>query len=228
MSKKNGQKDLHGTANDLVSSQSDSFDDVLITKAAALQQEKVMAPGPSSRSDLGEGRPISRHNTAQDFPRAHNNYPAPNPAKPPAKRLFEPDHEDELARPIRVQGGQSYQQNDTKRRRTEDEEIFEAPVRPTMAPPIRQSNIRKVCRALCFGMMEPPTNQDAGWSQGFNLQQQLHYSTISVRQPCSRSINNEAICHEPVIPTTPLLQSVLSTCKSNGYGEVHEWKDPIC
>jgi hypothetical protein len=33
---------------------------------------------------------------------------------------------------------------EAKRRKTEDEQNHMQPVRPTMAPPIRQSNIRKV------------------------------------------------------------------------------------
>jgi len=187
-----------------------------------------MPSGPPSRPDLGGARPASRLNLAQDFPRAHNNYPAPNPAKPPAKRLFDPDHEDEPPRPTRVQGGQSYQQNDTKRRRTEDEETFEAPVRPTMAPPVRQSNIRKVCTAFCLDSLESSADQEIGRSQGLDLQQQLHDSTVSGGQSCSWSIIDEAIRHEPIIPTTCLLQPIFSTCKSHRHGEIHEWKDSLC
>ena len=42
-----------------------------------------------------------------------------------------------------MQGGPSYQQNEAKRRKTEDEDLQEIRVRPTMAPPIRQSGIRQ-------------------------------------------------------------------------------------
>ena len=105
------------------------------------------APGPSHRGDLGGGRPPSKINSIQDFPRPPTNHLAPNPAKPPLKRVFEPEHEDELLGPPRVQGGQAFQQYDAKRRRTNDEEVYEAPVRPTMEPPIRQSNIHKVCNS---------------------------------------------------------------------------------
>ena len=153
MNKKTGQKEFQGTANDFVSSYPHYVDHLVISQVAALQQEKVIPSGPPSRPDLGGVRPPSRPNLAQDFPRAPNNYPAPNPAKPPAKRLFDPDREDEPVRPTRVQGGQSYQPNDNKRRRTEDEETFEAHVRPTMAPPIRQSNIRKVCTGFRVDMI---------------------------------------------------------------------------
>ncbi len=64
-------------------------------------------------------------------------------AKPPNKRIFDPEGDDATARPARPQPGSMYQQNDGKRRRTEDEDLEEFPVRPTMAPPIRQSGIRK-------------------------------------------------------------------------------------
>ena len=80
----------------------------------------------------------------QDFPRPPPNPVAPNAAKPLLKRVLEPDHDDELLGPGRVQGGQGFQQYDTKRRRTNDEEAYEVPTRPTMEPPIRQSNIHKV------------------------------------------------------------------------------------
>ena len=111
-----------------------------------------MAPSATSnRPELGGGRPPSRLNNVQDYPRAPNTYPLPNPAKPPAKRLFEADFEDEPIRAVRTQGVQSSQQNEAKRRRTEDEEPHEAPVRPTMAPPIRQSNIRRVKYQISMG-----------------------------------------------------------------------------
>ena len=70
------------------------------------------------------------------------NHLAPNPAKP--KRAFDPDQDDELAGPVRAQQDQNYQQNDAKRRRTKDEETADPPMRLAMAPPIRNSNIRKV------------------------------------------------------------------------------------
>ena len=41
--------------------------------------------------------------------------------------------------------GVASQQADNKRRKTEDDFNPDPPIRPTMAPPIRQSNIRKVC-----------------------------------------------------------------------------------
>ena len=105
-----------------------------------MQQGKVQAPGAQFRGELGGTRQPSR--VIQDSSRPVTNYPAPNPAKPPAKRVFEPDNEDEPAGPTRVQGGVSYQQANAKRRRTNDEDVQEVPVRPTMAPPIRHSGVR--------------------------------------------------------------------------------------
>ena len=60
------------------------------------------------------------------------------------KRVLDPEPEEEPSRPLRAQPGQAYQANEGKRRRTEENEPQEPIIRPTMAPPIRQSNIRKV------------------------------------------------------------------------------------
>ncbi|MCJ1380913.1 hypothetical protein MMC17_004022 [Xylographa soralifera] len=126
--KRDQQRDPQRTANDL---------------AHALQQEKTQAPTTTHRGDMGAAKPPSRLNSVQDISRTLNNFPMPNPAKPPPKRFFEPDNDDEPTRVTRTQPGQSFQQIDSKRRRTEEEEIYEAPIRPTMAPPLRQSNVRK-------------------------------------------------------------------------------------
>ena len=132
------------TANDLVSpSGTTFFYHKLTVQAHALQQEKTQAPATTHRGDTGAARPPSRLNSILDISRTLNSFPVPNPAKPPPKRFFEPDMDDESTRVIRTQPGQSFQQNESKRRRTE-EEASEAPIRPTMAPPLRQSNIRKV------------------------------------------------------------------------------------
>lgn len=77
------------------------------------------------------------------------------------KRVFEPEMGDEPARPARIQGGSNYQQADAKRRRTEDEDLQEVVVRPTMAPPIRQSNIRKVMVLGCSYERSLTIKQDA-------------------------------------------------------------------
>ena len=65
------------------------------------------------------------------------NPPQPNPAKPPKRGLDdEPGHRSAAPKPGAMQPS-----GETKRRRTEDE--HNPVMRPTMAPPIRQSNIRK-------------------------------------------------------------------------------------
>ena len=96
----------------------------------------------TTRPDMGGARPPARLHNVPPHPSFPNVHPQ-NPTKPTNKRVFNPDNEDELPLQARLQGGASYQQNDGKRRRTEDEELQEIKVRPTMAPPIRQSGIRK-------------------------------------------------------------------------------------
>lgn len=108
-----------------------------------VQHEKSQPLTSSNRHDLGPTRPPSRLFGAQDHNRPNNQHPV-NPAKP-MKRVFDPDHDDVPLRPAHAQGAPPYQQSDAKRRRTDDEEdIQEVIIRPTMAPPIRKSNIRKV------------------------------------------------------------------------------------
>ncbi|KAJ9196329.1 hypothetical protein DTO164E3_6385 [Paecilomyces variotii] len=101
-----------------------------------LQQEKG-ASQASQRSDLGTNRPASRLGSAQPFGRSINQ-PAPNPAKPPKRALEEEAH----SRATAPKPSMAYQ-TESKRRKTEDEHNPLPPVRPTMAPPIRQSSIRK-------------------------------------------------------------------------------------
>ncbi|KAL4973085.1 hypothetical protein BDW66DRAFT_109748 [Aspergillus desertorum] len=81
------------------------------------------APRPASRLGSVLGRTI--------------NPPAPNPAKPPKRGIEEENHRSAAAKPGAMQPS-----GETKRRRTDDEQN-RASMRPTMAPPIRQSNIRK-------------------------------------------------------------------------------------
>ncbi|KAL4998467.1 hypothetical protein BDV10DRAFT_72486 [Aspergillus recurvatus] len=81
------------------------------------------APRPASRLGSVLGRTI--------------NPPAPNPAKPPKRGIEEENHRSAAAKPGAMQPS-----GETKRRRTDDEQN-RASIRPTMAPPIRQSNIRK-------------------------------------------------------------------------------------
>ncbi|KAK4690469.1 hypothetical protein P7C71_g6329, partial [Lecanoromycetidae sp. Uapishka_2] len=97
----------------------------------------------TTRPELGGSRPVSRLQNVPDHSRTFNNHPMQNPVKPPGiKRVFDPDADDEPLRPARPQGGPSYQMNEAKRRKTEDEDLQEVRIRPTMAPPIRQSGIR--------------------------------------------------------------------------------------
>ncbi|KAI9867984.1 MAG: hypothetical protein M1830_005731 [Pleopsidium flavum] len=103
-----------------------------------LQEKAQPAPAPH-RGELGNTRPTSRMNSVQDFNRVVAAHPLPNVAKP-AKR---PAEDESFQRPGLTKAGAASQANDAKRRRTDDEEVQEVHTRPTMAPPIRQSNIRK-------------------------------------------------------------------------------------
>ena len=86
------------------------------------------------------------------------NHPLPNPAKP-AKRPLE--EETSAARPQPSKFGVS-QQGESKRRRTEDENAFEAPaVRPTMVPPVRQSNVKGKNSILPHGYTHAPAAPSA-------------------------------------------------------------------
>lgn len=109
------------------------------TQGPVLQHEKA-ASQSSQRSDLGASRPPSRLGSIQPYGRPINP-PAPNPAKPPKRGMDEDaGHRPAVAKPSNVRPSGEH-----KRRKTEDEHNPMQPVRPTMAPPIRQSNIRKVC-----------------------------------------------------------------------------------
>ncbi|KAL9094103.1 MAG: hypothetical protein Q9165_003518 [Trypethelium subeluteriae] len=111
--------------------------------AAKLQQEKAQAQNAPPRADLGAARPVARMNTIQDQMRPIP-HPPVNPAKPP-KRAKPDDDDEQTSRPAPQRVGSSYQQTDGKRRKTEeDEEEEQEPRRSVMAPPIRNSNIRKV------------------------------------------------------------------------------------
>ncbi len=112
----------------------------LTFQAPAAPQAQVAS---ASRQELGGPRPPSRLHNLPDHNRLANNQPVHNPMKPLNKRVFDPDADEESTRPSRPQGGTTYQQNDGKRRKTDDEEAQEVRVRPTMAPPIRQSGIRQ-------------------------------------------------------------------------------------
>ena len=102
----------------------------------------VLQPTTTTRPELGGARPPSRQQNVPDHSRPVNNHHAPNHAKAPIKRVFDPEADEAPTRP-RPQGGPSYQQNESKRRKTDDEDGEEFPMRPTHAPPVRQSGIRK-------------------------------------------------------------------------------------
>ncbi|KAF2840233.1 hypothetical protein M501DRAFT_1002545 [Patellaria atrata CBS 101060] len=122
--------------------------------ASALQQEKMHAPPSHQRADLGAARPVSRMNAAPE----PNVRPTPqiNPAKPP-KRMFQPDDDEPVARPAPQRNPPSFQQLDAKRRKSNEEEIESQDTRRSvMAPPIRQSNIRKETNKFTHGYMPAP------------------------------------------------------------------------
>ena len=149
-----------------------------------MQQERTQPQLPSYRSDLGPARQASRLITNQEIQRMPSNY-APNPVKPP-KRVFEVEQDEEQARPSRLPGGQTFQANESKRRRTEDAEEHNIPARPTMAPPVRQSNARKVCIALLY------------WSK----EKHLHYIRKIRKFRCSPAITI-------LLPVQPTIMLVL-------------------
>lgn len=100
---------------------------------------------PTNRQELGGPRPPSRLHgfSNNDYGRSANQPPS-GAVKPSGKRVFEPDIDEEILGSTHAQGGSLYPQLDAKRRRTDDEEFLEVAVRPTMLPPKRQSNARKV------------------------------------------------------------------------------------
>ena len=103
-----------------------------------VQHEKTPATG--QRADMGSSRPTSRLGSVQPFGRSINHPPVPNPAKPPKRHL----DDDAPPRPAPTKTSTMQPSGESKRRKTEDNHNPHI-VRPTMAPPIRQSNVRKVC-----------------------------------------------------------------------------------
>ncbi|GIK05960.1 hypothetical protein Aspvir_010077 [Aspergillus viridinutans] len=83
-------------------------------------------------------RPASRLGSIQPFSRTINP-PQPNPAKPPKRGL----DEEASYRPAAMKTNTVQPSGESKRRKTEDEHNPMSAIRPTMAPPIRQSGIRK-------------------------------------------------------------------------------------
>ncbi|KAE8379077.1 hypothetical protein BDV26DRAFT_260283 [Aspergillus bertholletiae] len=100
------------------------------------QQSEMNTVHPPERPVSQAARPASRLGSMQPYNRTINP-PQPNPAKPPKRGLDdEPSHRSAAPKPGAMQPS-----GETKRRRTEDE--HNPVMRPTMAPPIRQSSIRK-------------------------------------------------------------------------------------
>ncbi|KAJ0413951.1 hypothetical protein BJY00DRAFT_47571 [Aspergillus carlsbadensis] len=108
-----------------------------LENAKRLERQGSQQPdtaGPQPQRETGAGRPLSRLGSVL----GRVNQPAPNPAKPPKRGLEEEaNHRAATAKPGTMQPS-----GETKRRRTDDEQNA-ASMRPTMAPPIRQSNILK-------------------------------------------------------------------------------------
>lgn len=113
-------------------------------RTASVSQQQ---PPASSRPELGGARPPSKLHAVQDYNRPPANNAVPNPAKAPIKRVLEPEV-DEPVRQSRLPGSHPYQANDAKRRRTNEEACEEPSIRPTMAPPKRQSNLLKVSPSI--------------------------------------------------------------------------------
>lgn len=104
--------------------------------------------------------------------------PAPNPAKP-AKRVFQAE-DDEIAvqqpqRPGMQRNPPSYQQNEAKRRKTDDVEQEQEQRHSVMAPPKRPSTMRKVRMAASIPIAKVMTDFFAGDS----------YQVPSWLQPCT-------------------------------------------
>lgn len=110
-----------------------------LENARRLERQGSQQPSEPERPASQASRPASRLGSVQPFNRSVNQ-PQPNPAKPPKRAMDdEPSNRPAPSKPSAVQPS-----GETKRRRTEDEHNPPPSVRPTMAPPIRQSTIRKV------------------------------------------------------------------------------------
>ncbi|OJI91246.1 hypothetical protein ASPTUDRAFT_52937 [Aspergillus tubingensis CBS 134.48] len=125
-----------------------------------LERQGSQQPEASQRSELGAARPASRLGSIQPFNRSINQ-PQPNPAKPPKRGLDdEANH-----RPTAPKSATMQPSGETKRRRTEDEQSRMSSMRPAMAPPIRQSNIRKEStQPSIFGHTQPSVAHQSGSS----------------------------------------------------------------
>ena len=132
----------------------------------------------NSRPELGGSRPPSRQHTVQEIIRPVNN------AKHGIKRVLEPEADVQVPA-MRQQGPPTNLANQNKRRKTEEEEPEEFPMRPTHAPPIRQSGTGKNgTKSSIFGnnysVAPPPAAH--------------HYNVPSMPKP---TISNQAYQQHP-------------------------------
>ncbi|KAF2091783.1 hypothetical protein K490DRAFT_61213 [Saccharata proteae CBS 121410] len=137
----------------------------LRSQVHALQQEKSHA---LPRGDLAGARPLSRMNTVQDLNLNRPNPPI-NPAKPP-KRVFQAEIDEPVPRPQIQRNGPSFQRLDAKRRKTDEDEESTNNRRSVMAPPIRQSNIRKPVypdRERVLSVLEKAKEPPAKFQHGY-------------------------------------------------------------
>ncbi|KAI9716287.1 MAG: hypothetical protein M1828_000383 [Chrysothrix sp. TS-e1954] len=111
-------------------------------EAPTQERERHLPVETSHRPEQSTQRPAPRLvNSSLDVNR--NAAPHMNPAKPP-KRYLPAEDDEEASRPATVQKGmQVNPQYPSKRRRTSEENVVEAPQRPTIGAPIRQSTVRK-------------------------------------------------------------------------------------
>jgi hypothetical protein len=121
----------------------------------------------AARGDVGQARPISKMNIVQDPPRTVIQV---NPAKPPKRALPVDSESRGLDRPVVQRNPPSYQQLDAKRRKTEDQEVAAETRGSVMGPPVRQSNIRKVCvdhlnhKRKCPNIYQEPSKYTHGYT----------------------------------------------------------------
>ncbi|GMG01464.1 unnamed protein product [Aspergillus oryzae] len=132
------------------------------SRAEAERRERLASEDPKKAAQmqaiekrrLENARRLERQGSQQpEMPYNRTiNPPQPNPAKPPKRGLDdEPGHRSAAPKPGTMQPS-----GETKRRRTEDE--HNPVMRPTMAPPIRQSNIRKesiIRKPSMYGHAQP-------------------------------------------------------------------------
>lgn len=119
----------------------------------ATSQDKQLPPPPTYRGELGHARPASRmesavHRQEDDFGRSVSST-LQNMTKAPPKRPLPQDaaEDSQQSRPTLQRNGPSNHAPDAKRRKTiedQDEDMIESQPKGHMAPPVRQSTVKKV------------------------------------------------------------------------------------